>query len=135
MNNIQLKIDKMINILEEEGYRASMNIYHNGKYGTLYIDYKNKQYNRFFYIAIYKTSNNICDFRVQIDINEDQLTLKECENIMDYWKKIVNLCRTLNKLNIPYLSNYECEDLVYREYFEVGYRKIGKRFVVKHLKV
>lgn len=130
MNNIQLKIDKMVSLLDKEGYRVSMHTYHSGQYGSLFIDYKNKEYNRFFYINIHEGSNNLCSFRVAVNINEDGLTLRESECLIKYWQSAIDLCRMLNKLNIPYLSDYECEDLVYKEYFESAYKKIGKRFVV-----
>ena len=64
-------------------------------------------------------------------VTDDIITLRNCENIINQWNEVILMCKELNSLNIPYLSNDINDELEYKTYLENAYKKIGKRFVSK----
>ena len=129
---MQFKFDKMVQVLEKYNYRVKMLSHRSsvGRLGTLIFDNRNKLYHSFFFIGFSETSAKTCNFKIMVDISTDDLiSLKNCENIINEWQKAIQMCKELNSLNIPYLSNDVNDDLEYKIYFEKAYKKIGKRFV------
>ena len=134
MATVQSKIDNMVQVLEKYNYRVRMAIYGNPNnlMGNLIFDSKDKVKDSFFSIGFSETSIKTCNFKMIVNIvTDDIITLRNCENIINKWNEVILMCKELNSLNIPYLSNDINDELEYKTYLENAYKKIGKRFVSK----
>lgn len=134
MNN-QRYYDNMISVIDSLGFRCRIysQIDFMDEYFTLDIVSADYRYSRWLCRQVdvrYKNINGKMRFYTVVNIQEKSYTDKESRVIMSYWESCLRLCNSLNKLNIPFVKDFE-GDKGLIQYLRQGYKRINKKLVVE----
>lgn len=127
----QEKFNKMIEILNTYGYKAKITseIEWGDKFFKFEIVPKQSQHGWLSarFNVQFENVNDKYKFFVALNIKDKGLIARDRDLMIKFWNNAEELCTTLNKLNIPYISEFEGEEGLI-EYMKKAYKNIGQRF-------
>ena len=133
--NYQRYYDNMVSIIDSQGFRCRIysQIDFMEEYFTLDIVSADYRYSRWLFKQVdvrYRNVNGKMRFYTVVNIQSENNTDKESRVIMTHWENCLRLCSSLNKLNIPFVKDFDGENGLIH-YLKQGYRRINKKLVVE----
>ena len=129
--------DKMVEFVYSKGFRMRIRIEYDymEEYYSMIIEsadsLKCGWLNQFITIKTEELNNKFY-FHPIVNIYSDNFNMQESKWIMKYWTDSMNRCSLLNKLLIPYIDEYEGEEVLI-QYLKTACKKINKRLNIEQI--